>query len=174
MRVSLPCLPQLSFSCQKISNKDYFGLVYIGYPMYGKPSLSMLRRYTFKKEERLCSNSIITRLFSEGNRSIGCFPIRLVFLVLPSDKSKRPSLLISAPKRNFKHAVERNRIKRQIREIYRVSKGPLIDILEKKDIGLAIALLFTDKKIWDSKDLKPKLLTVLDNLIKSLDSDSEK
>jgi ribonuclease P protein component len=139
--------------------------------MCSKPSLSMISKYTFKKEERLCSNSIITKLFSEGNRSIGCFPIRLVFLILPSDKSRLPSLLISAPKRNFKLAVDRNRIKRQIREIYRVSNGPLTDVLEKKNHGLAIALLFTDKKIWDSKDLKPRLQTVLDNLVKSLDSD---
>lgn len=139
--------------------------------MCSKPSLSMLRKYTFKKEERLCSNLIITKLFSEGNRSIGCFPIRLVFLILPSEKSELPSLLISAPKRNFRLAVDRNRIKRQIREIYRVSNGPLIDVLEKKHHGLAIALLFTDKKIWDSKDLKPRLQTVLDNMVKSLDSD---
>lgn len=145
--------------------------MYIGFPMCNKPSLSMLRRYTFKKEERLCSRLIITKLFSEGNKTIGCFPIRLVFLVLPSEKSKIPSLLISAPKRNFKHAVERNLIKRQIREIYRVSKGPLIDILEKKDIGIAIALLFTDKKIWDSKDLKPRLKSVLTNLVKFLESE---
>lgn len=142
--------------------------------MCSKPSLSMLRKYTFKKEERLCSNSIITKLFSEGNRSIGCFPIRLVFLILPSEKSKLPSLLISAPKRNFKLAVDRNRIKRQIREIYRVSNGPLTDVLEKNNHGLAIALLFTDKKIWDSKDLKPRLQSVLDNLVKSLDSDQVK
>jgi len=134
----------------------------------------MLRKYTFKKEERLCSNSIITKLFSEGNRSISCFPIRLVFLILPSEKSKLPSLLISAPKRNFKLAVDRNRIKRQIREIYRVSNGPLTDVLEKNNHGLAIALLFTDKKIWDSKDLKPRLQSVLDNLVKSLDSDQVK
>lgn len=142
--------------------------------MCSKPSLSMLRKYTFKKEERLCSNSIITKLFSEGNRSISCFPIRLVFLILPSEKSKLPSLLISAPKRNFKLAVDRNRIKRQIREIYRVSNGPLTDVLEKNNHGLAIALLFTDKKIWDSKDLKPRLQSVLDNLVKSLDSDQVK
>lgn len=139
--------------------------------MCSKPFLSMIRKNTFTKEERLCSKSIITRLFSEGNRSIGCFPIRLVFLVLPSDESKKPSLLISAPKRNFKLSVERNRIKRQIREIYRISKDPLIDVLEKRDIGLAIALLFTDKKIWDSKDLQPRLVTVLDNLVRFLDSD---
>ena len=120
------------------------------------------------------SNSIITKLFSEGNRSISCFPIRLVFLILPSEKSKLPSLLISAPKRNFKLAVDRNRIKRQIREIYRVSNGPLTDVLEKNNHGLAIALLFTDKKIWDSKDLKPRLQSVLDNLVKSLDSDQVK
>lgn len=85
-----------------------------------------------------------------------------------------PSLLISAPKRNFKLAVDRNRIKRQIREIYRVSNGPLTDVLEKNNHGLAIALLFTDKKIWDSKDLKPRLQSVLDNLVKSLDSDQVK
>ena len=67
---------------------------------------------TFSKQERLCGNKQVDRLFAQGNRQIAAFPVRLVWLEVDDTRGIR--LLISAPKRNFHHAVDRNRIKRQI------------------------------------------------------------
>ena len=118
--------------------------------------------FTFHKAERLCGNHLTDRLFTQGNRSIGCFPVRLVWLVLEPGDSDYDSagnvrLLISAPKRNFKHAVDRNRIKRQVREYYRTHSHGLKGALEKKGQSMLLAVLFTDHKLWDSNSLYQKL-----------------
>ncbi len=94
---------------------------------------------TFSKQERLCSSTQIDRLFSEGNRQISVFPVRLVWLL--TDDIKGIQVLISAPKRNFHHAVDRNRIKRQIREFYRTGSSSLKETVALKGKGLALAFL---------------------------------
>ena len=99
---------------------------------------------TFSKEERLCSSKIIDRLFSEGNRQISAFPIRLVWLL--SDDIEGVQILISAPKRNFHHAVDRNRIKRQVREAYRHTKQPLFDAIADDETLLIAFIWISDRQ----------------------------
>ena len=76
---------------------------------------------TFKKEERIVSNLLIETLFEKGNsQSLSAYPLRAVYLRTEHRKGCAPvQLLISVPKKKFKHAVDRNRVKRQIREAYR-------------------------------------------------------
>lgn len=120
---------------------------------------------TFSKEERLCSGTLIEALFSKGNRSISSFPIRLVWMRVPVTDNSRVKILISAPKRHFKYAVDRNRIKRQIREFYRTSSGPLKEALKNSGTALAVAFLFTDNKLWTTEQLTPKLQSVMSRLV---------
>ena len=115
---------------------------------------------TFSKEERLCSSKLIDRLFSEGNRQITAFPIRLVWLL--SDDIEGVQILISAPKRNFHHAVDRNRVKRQIREFYRTSSAPLKETVSAQSKGLVLAFLFNDIK------LVPRLQAAMDKLVEAV------
>jgi len=79
---------------------------------------------TLSKEERICSRKLIEQLFGGGNsRSMSSFPLRVVYL--PTDRkitAPVAQMVISVPKRHFKHAVDRNRIKRQLREAYRQEK----------------------------------------------------
>ena len=79
---------------------------------------------TLSKKERLCSVKDIESLFKKGKSSF-VFPLKVVFIKKESEEKKlKPTrLLISVPKRNFKRAVDRNRIKRQIREGYRLQKA---------------------------------------------------
>lgn len=121
---------------------------------------------TFPKEERLCSSKLIDRLFAEGNRQISVFPIRLVWLL--TDDIDGVQILISVPKRNFHHAVDRNRIKRQIREFYRNSSSSLKEAVALKGKGLAVAFLFNDNKLWDSDKLGQRLGPALDKLLEAL------
>ena len=88
------------------------------------------RRHTLSKEERLSWKRHIDRLFTEG-RSFVAFPLRVVYLL--SDEEGMPvraSFLVSVPKKRFKRAVKRNRIKRQVREAYRMHKYDLWESLE--------------------------------------------
>ena len=121
---------------------------------------------TFSKAERLCSSTLIDRLFSEGNRQISVFPIRLVWLL--ADDIEGIQVLISAPKRNFHHAVDRNRIKRQIREFYRTQSAPLKETVALKRKGLALAFLFNDNRLWESDKLDQRLSQVLEKLVETL------
>ncbi|WP_027002233.1 ribonuclease P protein component [Hugenholtzia roseola] len=82
---------------------------------------------TLPKSERLYHKKVIQELFKEGS-SLFSYPFKLIFLVekeplLSPTKPTFPALLISVGKKNFKKAHDRNRLKRQIREAYRLQKG---------------------------------------------------
>ncbi|MCT8339321.1 ribonuclease P protein component [Flavobacteriaceae bacterium TK19130] len=92
-------------------------------------------KQSFPKEEKLKSKKIIDRLFVEG-RTFKKFPIRVTYL--PVETLENHQAGFSVPKRNFKLAVDRNRIKRQLREAYRLQKHTLA-----VNNGLKFALFFT-------------------------------
>lgn len=107
---------------------------------------------TFKKSERLCSQLVIDKLFAGGNASMAAFPLRIVYMrqrvdVLGDNTEVPPvSILISVPKKRFRHAVDRNRMKRLIRETYRTNKHILWDVLKDKDYRILLAFVcITDK-----------------------------
>lgn len=121
---------------------------------------------TFSKNERLCGSKLIDRLFTEGNRQIAVFPVRLVWLL--SDDIEGVQILISAPKRNFHHAVDRNRIKRQVREFYRTSGSTLKEAVASRGQGLALAFLFNDNRIWDTGKLFQRLESAMGKLLETI------
>ncbi len=82
--------------------------------------------FALGKHEKLKSRKLIEKLFSEG-KSVKKFPLRLIFLEIDHDSEAQLQVSFSVPKRNFKKAVDRNRIKRLLRESYR---------LKKKDLGM--------------------------------------
>lgn len=135
----------------------------------GNPFFCFMKSHTFSKKERLCGSKQVDRLFNQGNRGIAAFPVRLVWLL--SDEPEDPAvvrILISAPKRNFHHAVDRNRIKRQIREFYRVSSAPLKDTVESLGKSLSLAILYTGHQLTDSAALHARLGAATDRLIQVL------
>ena len=103
--------------------------------------------YGLTKSERLTSQLIIEKLFAGGNASMAAFPLRIVFMQMKKqggeDVKDEPlvSILVSVPKKRFRHAVDRNRMKRLVREAYRLNKHILWDALEGKDYRLALAFV---------------------------------
>ena len=86
---------------------------------------------TFKKEERLKSRKVINRLFREG-QSFSQYPLRLVWLKMEPPLSDAPvQFTVSVPKKRFRKAVARNRIKRQVREAYRLNKHKLYYLVNR-------------------------------------------
>jgi len=118
-------------------------------------------RYTFKKSERLSSKTSIKELFNKGS-SFYSYPFKVISLPVASENNQ---ILITVPKRLHKKAVTRNKIKRQIREAYRLNKQTLQ--IDKK---LHIAYIYTSNKIVGYQKIEEGLissLSLLDKLHKS-------
>lgn len=113
-------------------------------------------QFSFPKSEKLKSEKAISRLFAEG-KSVSVFPIKLIYLETPNESDKI-KVAVSASKRNFKKAVDRNRIKRLLREAYRLNKPYLYEGLNNKSYSfMFIYLGKTEEKMIVLKE-KMKLL----------------
>ncbi|MDQ4141901.1 MAG: ribonuclease P protein component [Bacteroidota bacterium] len=118
--------------------------------------------YNFKKEERLRSKKLIEQLFREGS-SFNLYPLRFVYIKPASPSVTAPQVLISVPKRNFKKAIDRNRIKRQIREVYRLNKA----ILQPAGFSSLqlLGILYIGKEKKPFKIIEKKLISGLQRSI---------
>ena len=117
-------------------------------------------KYTLGKEEKLKSRKQIELLFVEGN-SLKEFPLRIRFLKL-SESAIPVKAAFSVPKRNFKLAVKRIRIKRLLRESYRKNKHCLFEELKGEYI---VMFLYTDKVEWKQEDLDKKMFSLLNKFV---------
>lgn len=115
---------------------------------------------TLHKVERLDKKKIIEKMFAGGSRSFSVFPLRVVYLPV-EELEADASILISVSKRRFKRAVKRNRVKRQIREAYRVNKHGLLSVLAEKKCRLAIAFIYLSDQLADSSVIEDRVKTVL-------------
>jgi ribonuclease P protein component len=113
-------------------------------------------KHTFAKQEKLNKENWIKELFSKGS-SFNLYPFRVVYLPHPSPSWPSSQVLISVPARNFKRAVDRNAIKRRIREGYRLNKQVLVS--SKK---LLVAYIYTAKEILPSSVLHEKIIRSLE------------
>ena len=138
--------------------------------------MMMQSRHTFRKAERLCSKKHIEALFAGDNRSLTAYPLRAVYTETEDEKivnCKSLSLLISVSKRHFKHAVDRNRAKRLIREAYRLNKGLLLDHLPE-DTQLDLAFIWMSDELCDYAIVEAKMKTILQRIAEKINGkDSE-
>ena len=118
--------------------------------------------YSFPKEEKLKSKKLINQLFAEGE-SVSSFPIKLIYLQaeLPSDVSIQAG--VTVPKKNFKSAVKRNRIKRLLRESYRLNKHL---VFNNSKGAFAFLFLYLGKEVPDYRLVDKNLQAALHKFIK--------
>ncbi|MGB6267673.1 MAG: ribonuclease P protein component [Olleya sp.] len=110
-------------------------------------------RFTFNKQEKLKSQKAIELLFAEG-KSVSAYPLRMMYL--KSEDSLKVGVSVS--KRNFKKAVDRIRIKRLLREGYRLNKTMLID---NNIDHYTLMILYISKEMPDFKLIDAKIKTLL-------------
>lgn len=106
-------------------------------------SFSMKSLYSFNKNEKLCHDVDIEALWKEGKR-FAVYPLRVV--CRPREEGYGIKVLVIARKKQFRHAVDRNRWKRIIREAYRLQKH----LLDGKNMDICFMALGTDMPQWQS------------------------
>ncbi|MDP6908197.1 MAG: ribonuclease P protein component [Flavobacteriales bacterium] len=119
-------------------------------------------RYSFGKNEKLCSKLMIDELFSSG-KSFKEHPLRVIHLPVETS-NVTAKVLISVPKKRFKKAVSRNRIKRLIREVYRLNKNELHTIWKGERKYFAIAFVYIGNEIPIYKELNTTMKRALSKL----------
>ncbi len=125
-------------------------------------------RNTFKKSERLCSRILMDCLFQGDNRTATAYPLRAVFLPVEEEQQKGVSILISVPKKRFHDAVDRNRVKRQIREAYRKNKHALAEQVAQSGKGLLVALIYVSAEIETTEQIEKRMIRLLDKISAAL------
>jgi len=118
---------------------------------------------TFKKEERLCSKKTIELLFSQG-KGFYEYPFRVIWMNIELTTSYPAQILISVSKKSMPHAVDRNLLKRRIREAFRKNKHSWYEFLDTAHLQCVFALVYTSKDILDYKDIEAKIILILQRL----------
>lgn len=135
-------------------------------------------KQTFKKSERLCSKKTIGQLFQKGSattRTFYLFPFRLLYRNDPDRETPAggspagdpllPAILISVSSRNFKKAVDRNLIRRRVREAYRKNKALLFGTPEKPKLPPAyIVFLYTAREKISFEEIEKSMKLALARL----------
>ncbi|MFD2286822.1 ribonuclease P protein component [Pedobacter petrophilus] len=114
--------------------------------------------YTFRKEERLCSRKHLDLLFKNGS-SFLLYPFRISYLFIDESASVPAQVVINVPKKRYKRAVDRNLLKRRIREAYRLNKQE--EFYNQLGTGsgfLLFSIQFVGKKKYEFSFIQKKLV----------------
>lgn len=126
-----------------------------------------IMRYTFPRQEKLKSKKLIEKLFDEGS-SVTSYPIKLIYLpaAFPLEVSTQAG--VTVPKKNFKSAVKRNRIKRLMRESYRLNKGV---VFNNSEGSFAFLFLYLGKELPEFHQVEASMKAVLEKFIKKISNE---
>ncbi len=117
----------------------------------------------FRKSERLCSRKSIGKLFAGGN-SLFNYPFRVVWLDAGREQPFPVRLAVSVPRKRIRKAVDRNRIKRLIRETYRLNKDYLYQNLQRQNRSIELMVIYVAGQEYDFRYINNKMKELLKTL----------
>ena len=127
----------------------------------------MAGTFSYNKFEKLKSRKQIELLFAQG-KSISSFPVKVFYLPVDNSPLHPVQVGVGVSARNFKKAVDRNTIKRRLREAYRLHKLPLHEHLMAQQKSVAVFILWIDKQLPTTEALQDLMPAVVEKLITQL------
>ncbi len=128
-----------------------------------KENITNEHRKTFPAYEKLKRKKQIEKLFRQG-KSITEFPVQAIYYLDPESEETGTKVAFSVPKKFFKLAVNRNRIKRLMRESYRLNKHNLAESVRNNQSSLCIMFVYKSKEIVKYNDIEQKIFIILQRL----------
>ncbi len=128
----------------------------------------MPSNFSYPTKEKLKSRKLLDQLFTKG-KSVSAFPLKAFYMVIPDASSEIIQTGVGVSSRNFTKAVDRNRIKRLLREAYRLNKQLLHVGLEKNQKKLAVFILFVGKEKPAFELLHELMPTVIQKILVAID-----
>ncbi len=132
----------------------------------------MAKPFSLGKKEKLKSRKQIETLFAEG-KSFAVFPIRVTYSFSPAKGEPLAQIGVTVSKRHFKKAVDRNRIKRLLREGYRLQKAEWVEAVKQNNLQAFLFFMYTDKTIASFDVIKAAMGQCLKKLEKRASSANE-
>jgi len=124
-------------------------------------------RFTFKKEEKLSSNIAIKALHREG-KTLKQYPFLIFWKYVELESDFPAKIAFSVAKKRFKLAVDRNLMKRRLREGYRLNKHELYQVLNSQNKKIEILLVYISTDFIETKVLESKMKVLLQKLINEI------
>lgn len=123
-----------------------------------------MKQYGFSKQERICKRDDFQIVLAKG-KSVYLYPFRCIY-IWEDSSSFSAKIAISVSRRRFKHAVDRNRIKRLMRESYRLNKHILYQHYINSNKNLNMLIIYTDTKFFSFSFIEKKMISLINKLIK--------
>ncbi len=125
-------------------------------------------RCCLPKRERLYLKESIKDVFAKG-KSFVAYPLRVIYLIEKQELTARSQILVSVPKKYFKRAVDRNRIKRLVRENYRLNKNEMLKALAEKGLYARLVFINVAKELPSFKQEQKGMKRALERIIKEIE-----
>ncbi len=128
----------------------------------------MAATFSYNKKEKLKSRKALEQLFAKG-KSFSVFPVKVFYMPMSETMDYPVKVGVGVSARNFKKATDRNRIKRLLRESYRLNKLSLNALVETKQKQMAVFFLYIGKELPEYVLLTEKMQAALKRLEENID-----